>query len=195
MSPAAAAAAAREHDKKLLYFAGGAFVVIAVTTAFASIAIMRSALQNVNKHRRNRVQYTLQAADLQPLGHRQDAAVQHPNKIPALSASVASSDKQHKEAAARKAARKAVERKRSTKRNTVLRPGRPRSRPPPTARLARLPRFPEIAKNAQRSLRRPNLRNRRKKTKRMTSKRRPSAMRGPSKDCRRKGGFAVGVQL
>ncbi|KAL3183727.1 hypothetical protein MRX96_033806 [Rhipicephalus microplus] len=68
MSPAAAAAAAREHDKKLLYFAGGAFVVIAVTTAFASIAIMRSALQNVNKHRRNRVQYTLQAADLQPLG-------------------------------------------------------------------------------------------------------------------------------
>ncbi|KAH8030276.1 hypothetical protein HPB51_006708 [Rhipicephalus microplus] len=115
MSPAAAAAAAREHDKKLLYFAGGAFVVIAVTTAFASIAIMRSALQNVNKHRRNRVQYTLQAADLQPLGHRQDAAVQHPNKIPALSASVASSGKQHKEAAARKAARKAVERKRSTK--------------------------------------------------------------------------------
>ncbi|KAH7934369.1 hypothetical protein HPB49_025196 [Dermacentor silvarum] len=103
MTPAAAAAAAREHDKKLLYFAGGAIMLIAVTTAFASIAIMRAALQNVNRHRKSKSQYTLQAADLKPLGHRQDAALQYPSKLPIVAAPSAGKLRK-KKAAARKAA-------------------------------------------------------------------------------------------
>lgn len=86
MTPAAAAAAAREHDKKLLYFAGGAIMLIALATAFASIAIMRSALQNVKKHRRAKQEYRLQAADLKPLGHQQEAIIQHAQAIQAATA-------------------------------------------------------------------------------------------------------------